>query len=142
MNRVRTTKALVVMALATAAAAPPLLSFAHAATGAAAPTGTCAPVDNPGGEWRSYGHDYNNTRSQPLETTITPSNATTLEPAFVFSASQAGGTGDFTGTPTVADGCMFVGSNDGWVFAANADTGEPVWSTQLPDGGGISSSIN
>jgi outer membrane protein assembly factor BamB/plastocyanin len=34
-----------------------------------------------------------------------------------------------------------VGTNNGWVIAANADTGEPVWATQIPKGGGINSTI-
>ena len=48
---------------------------------------------------------------------------------------------DFTGTPTVADGCMFAGSNGGWVFAVNADTGALVWKAQVPAGGGINGSV-
>src|SRR5204863_2434070 len=132
------THALVALALV-AAGAPPLVVFAGAATTKA----SCAPVAHTGGEWRSYGGNYSNTRNQTHESTITPLAASTLKPAFVFSAAKAGGTGDFTGTPVIADGCLFMGSNAGWVFAANADTGAPVWSTQLPgDGDGISSSVN
>ena len=102
---------------------------------------SCAPVKHAGGEWRSYGHDDANTRTQEREKTIGPVEAATLAPAWTFSADDAGGSGDFTGTPVIADGCLFVGSNDGWVFAANADTGAPVWSTQLKKGGGVNSSV-
>src|SRR5437763_2384619 len=138
MSRIRTTHVVVALALV-AAGAPPLVTYARAAT----PHATCAPVAHAGGEWRSYGGNYSNTRNQTLEKTITPITATTLKPAFVFSAAKAGGTGDFTGTPVIADGCMFMGSNAGWVFAANADTGAPVWSTKLPgDGDGITGSVN
>src|SRR3954470_10777505 len=138
MSRIRTTHALAALALV-AAGAPPLI--AHA--GAAVKGGHCAPVAHAGGEWRSYGGNYSNTRNQTLEKTITPITATTLKPAFVFSAAKAGGTGDFTGTPIIADGCMFMGSNAGYVFAANADTGAPVWTTKLPgDGDGITASVN
>ena len=101
----------------------------------------CAPAEHPGGDWRMYGHDNANTRSQPAETTIGRLEAPFLGPVWTFSASAAGGSGDFTGTPTVADGCVYVGSNDGWVFAMNADTGELVWKAEVPDGGGINSSI-
>src|SRR4051812_23415780 len=66
--------------------------------------------------------------------------AMTLAPAWTFSSDAAGGSGDFTGTPTIADGCLYMGSNDGWVFAANADTGKKVWATHLAEGG-ISSSV-
>lgn len=115
--------------------------------GAGTAAATCAPTLTtagdawPGGEWRSYGHDYSNTRSQDLETTIGPAEARRLGPVWTFSSTAAGGTGDFTGTPVVADGCVFVGSNGGWVFAMNADTGELVWKTEVPDGGGINSSL-
>lgn len=129
MRRVR-------VALAVTALAVPLLALP---SNGAAPA--CAPTKHAGGEWRSYGHDLKNTRSQPAEKTIGPLQAALLAPAWTFSASDAGGAGDFTGTPTIADGCLYVGSNDGWVFAANADTGAPVWGTKLPGGGGVNSSV-
>ncbi len=122
--------------LAAAALSLPLLALP---SGAAGPI--CAPAKHAGGEWRSYGHDLQNTRSQPAEKEIGPLEAAQLAPAWTFSASAAGGSGDFTGTPTIADGCLYMGSNDGWVFAANADTGKPVWATELPGGGGVNSSV-
>src|SRR2546427_7435592 len=82
---------------------------------------------HPGGDWRMYGHDPSNTRTQPSEKTIGTLQAPLLAPAWTFSSVEAGGDGDFTGTPTVADGCLFVASNTGWVFAMNADTGKLVW---------------
>jgi polyvinyl alcohol dehydrogenase (cytochrome) len=124
-------------ALASAALLLPLLALPSSAASAAG----CAPAKHAGGEWRSYGHDLSNTRSQPAEKTIGPLEAALLAPAWTFSASKAGGSGDFTGTPTIADGCLYVGSNDGWVFAANADTGDKVWSTHVTDEGGINSSV-
>jgi len=108
---------------------------------AGATAGHCAPKQHAGGEWRMYGHDYANTRSQPAEKTIGPVQAATLKKAFVVSASDGGGDGDFTGTPIIADGCLFMGSTSGWVFAFNADTGQKVWGTQLDkDGNEITSS--
>jgi polyvinyl alcohol dehydrogenase (cytochrome) len=96
---------------------------------------------HPGGDWRMFGHDYANTRSQPAETTIGRLQAPLLAPAWTFSSTAADGGGDFTGTPTVADGCVYVGSNEGWVFAINADTGDLVWKAPVPAGGGINSSV-
>jgi polyvinyl alcohol dehydrogenase (cytochrome) len=96
---------------------------------------------HPGGDWRLYGHDDANTRSQPAEKTIGRLQAPLLAPAWTFSSAEAGGSGDFTGTPTVADGCVYIASNDGWVFAMNADTGAKVWAKEVPDGGGINSSV-
>jgi polyvinyl alcohol dehydrogenase (cytochrome) len=122
--------ALVVLLLA----APSIPSRADAAG--------CGPTTGVvGGEWRSYGHDAANTRSQPKEFTITVAKTPTLAPAWTFSSVDAGGAGDFTSTPVIADGCLYVGSNSGWVFALNADTGALVWKTQLRNGGGINSSL-
>ena len=100
----------------------------------------CAKAAHPGGSWTSYGHDLSNTRHQPAERKIDTLAAATLQPVFSFSAADAGGEGDFTGTPVIAGGCLYVASNDGWVFAANADTGKRVWATKLP-GGGINSTV-
>jgi polyvinyl alcohol dehydrogenase (cytochrome) len=101
----------------------------------------CAPVGVTGGEWRTYGHDLANTREQDHERSIAHADVPFLRPAWTFSSVAAGGSGDFTGTPIVADGCVYVGSNRGWVFAMNADTGAPVWAAQVPQGGIINSTV-
>jgi polyvinyl alcohol dehydrogenase (cytochrome) len=129
MSRLRT-------GLTAAALLLPLLALPSSAAAA-----SCAPAKHAGGEWRSYGHDQQNTRTQPAEKTIGPGEAALLSPAWTFSAAAAGGSGDFTGTPTIADGCLYIGSNDGWVFAANADTGAKVWATHVTEDGGINSSV-
>ncbi|HEU4481182.1 MAG TPA: PQQ-binding-like beta-propeller repeat protein [Actinomycetota bacterium] len=101
----------------------------------------CAKAHHPGGEWRTYGADLSNTRSQPREKTIGPTEAATLAPVWAFAASDGKGSGDFTGTPVIADGCMYVASNEGFIFAVNADNGKPVWTTKLASGGSINSSV-
>lgn len=110
------------------------------APGAAA-AAACAPAAA-GGDWRAPGQDLANTRSQPLETTLGPAQAATLEPAWTFQSSDVAGAraSEFTNTPVVADGCVFVGSGAGEVFALNADSGQLVWFTKLP-GGGVRSSL-
>ena len=103
---------------------------------------TCGPTVNvPGGEWRTFGHDDANTRHQDRERVISPGDAPTLSPAWTFSTLDAPGNGDITGTPVVADGCVYVATNRGWVFALNADTGALVWKAQVPYGGGVNSSV-
>lgn len=101
----------------------------------------CGPAGVPGGEWRSYGHDLSHTRHQERERVISPGDVPLLTPAWTFSTVDAEGAGDITGTPVVADGCLYVGTNRGWVFALNADSGELVWKAQVPEGGGINSSL-
>jgi polyvinyl alcohol dehydrogenase (cytochrome) len=99
---------------------------AQAASGSN-PRGCAAPAA--GGEWRSYNHDLANSRNQPAEKTITPANASTLAPAWVFS----GGSGTFDATPVIADGCLYAASSSGVVFSLNAQTGEVVWKTKIND---------
>lgn len=115
--------------------APSAVVVNEAAQAAGKSAGHCAPTKHAGGDWPMYGHDFANTRTQPAEKTIGPVQAATLKKSFSVSASQAGGDGDFTGTPVVADGCLFMASTTGWVFAVNADTGQKVWATQVDKGG-------
>src|SRR4051812_42116195 len=111
------------------------------AAGVSARPTTCAPASKPGGDWPAYGHDLSNSRSQPAEKTLTTTVVPTLTKAWAFSASQGGGDGDFTGTPVISGGCMYIASTSGWVFAVNADTGQKVWSTKVDkDGNGVTSS--
>jgi outer membrane protein assembly factor BamB/plastocyanin len=111
-----------------------VLALAPAATARAAATCAADPATVPGGEWRSYGHDLANTRTQPAETTITRDNVATLGPVWTFSSNKVGGTGDFVGTPIVADGCVYAGTTGGNVYAVNADTGRLVWRVKLARG--------
>ena len=109
--------------------------LAPAADSAAA--ATCAPAKHAGGDWPMYGHDYRNSRFQDKEYRIGTLQVPTLQPAWAFSTD---GKGDFSGTPIVTDGCVYVGTNDGWAFALNADTGKQVWATRVSKQGGINSS--
>ena len=117
-----------------------LAAFAAVAPTAQAVTATCAGAAT-GGEWRSYGHDNANTRTQPDETTLGTAAAATLAPAWSATVAASGPStsggvpaNQLNGTPVVADGCVFVGTSDGHVIALNADTGGLVWrSGQLGD---------
>jgi polyvinyl alcohol dehydrogenase (cytochrome) len=87
----------------------------------------CAATKHAGGEWRSFGQNLWNSRFQADEKAITPDTAATMLPKWTFSISNAGGAGNLQSTPVVADGCVYIGTNAGWVFALNADTGQLVW---------------
>ena len=112
-----------------------MLAPATAAAGAG-----CA-AKAPGGEWRAYGHDYSNSRFQPLEREISPANAADLKPAWVYRVDEAGADGDIAGTPVIYGGCGYVGTAGGWVLAFNADNGKPVWKARIPDGGFVYGSL-
>ncbi len=118
--------AVVVVSVATGAAA-------HAA-GAPGRRQTRCAVAAGGGEWRSYGHDDANTRTQPDERVLGPSLVTRLAPAWTAAVAPAGPStaggvpaAALNGTPVVADGCVFAGGSDGHVVAVNAATGARVW---------------
>jgi polyvinyl alcohol dehydrogenase (cytochrome) len=117
---------------------PASASVGAAAVSAAGGAASCARAQHPGGSWGAFGHDRSNTRNQTAEHTIGRLQAPTLRPAFVFSS---GGKGDFTSTPVITGGCLYTGSNEGWVFAANADTGKRVWATRISKGEGVNSTV-
>src|SRR5436190_590387 len=115
------------VAAATAGLLAPAAGPLTAVGATAAPPARCSPardasvVAKQGGDWSSYGHDLSNTRSQPAEHNLDATQVPTLHKVFAFSAKGAGGDGDFTGTPVIADGCLFIASTTGWVFAADAE---------------------
>src|SRR4051812_31061810 len=73
-------------------------------------------------DWPVYGHDIANTRHTPGEGP-TPSEARSLEQAWAFGSP----TGDFTGTPVVADGVVVAGDQAGTAYALDAVTGKKLW---------------
>lgn len=88
---------------------------------------TCAPTgaDDAGGEWRHYGHDLANSRTQPDEAAIGPANVNQLGLLWAHEGSV------FNNTPIVADGCVYLADSSGVVSARNADSGAEVWATAL-----------
>lgn len=121
MHRSRSVLVLFVVLITSAAAVIP----ARAAT--------CGPTDHPGGEWRTYGQDLLNHRVQAEEHVIGKGNVASLSPKWIFNVEKAGGTGTIESTPIVADGCIFVTTQSGHIFALNADSGDLVWHAVLPN---------
>ena len=102
------------------------LALAAPASAQAAPCGAGAQGHSRG-EWPTYGHDLNNSRTQPAERSIGPDNVGSLEAAWVLDTKGA-----INSTPIVTGGCLFIGSSDGTLHALDADSGKPIWSTELP----------
>ncbi len=95
---------------------------------------SCASMNATSGEWHGYGGDLQNSRNQWSEDVVNAGNVLNVEPAWVFDAEavQTGG-GTFSNNPVVVDGCVYLGSSTGFVFALNAQNGEVVWvSDRLP----------
>ncbi len=88
-----------------------------------------------------YGHDLGNTRTQSDEHGAGPSAAANLTPAWVFSTGSTGDSSQLTTTPVVADGCVFIGSYNGYVYGLDAESGHVVWQRKLdapnPGSGGV-----
>ena len=107
-------------------------STATAATATAATAGAGAAASQT--EWPSYGADLGNSR------TVAGGPAAAKVPSLVQAWRDDFGDGDFTGTPVVANGVAYVGSNGGIVRAIQAvgggaqPAGSVLWSTSLsPD---------
>jgi polyvinyl alcohol dehydrogenase (cytochrome) len=78
------------------------------------------------------GQNVFDSRSQPLETAISPPNVARLAPKWVFTDH-----GDESATPAVADGVVYFPDFGGFLNAVNADTGKLIWQQKISayDGG-------
>ena len=76
--------------------------------------------------WPFYGHDLANTRDA-VGSGPTPAQVATLHVLWRFQSTH----GDVTGTPVLAGGVLFVGSNGGYVYALKASTGTLLWSRSV-----------
>src|SRR5262245_52377675 len=77
-------------------------------------------------EWLGYGHDFENTRANTVETKISVATAPSLVEK--WRAQDLIGV---TSTPVVRDGIVYYGSWDGAAIAVDAVTGTQLWKTQL-----------
>src|SRR4051794_3798943 len=75
------------------------------------------------GDWPVYGHDLSNTRNAGGEGPA-PADVPSLAKAWSFDSD----TGDFTGTPVVADGVLVAGDQGGTIYGLDAVTGKKLWS--------------
>jgi len=78
-------------------------------------------------DWPIYGHDLANSRDAGAAGPSLTQVGWISQPAWTFKAS----TGDFTGTPVVANGVLVAGDNGGFVYALNAVTGKVLWSKDV-----------
>ena len=77
-------------------------------------------------DWPVYGHDLANTRDAGTEGPAA-SQVGALKRAWSFTSP----TGDFTGTPVVADGVVVAGDHGGHVYALDAVRGRVLWSKDV-----------
>jgi outer membrane protein assembly factor BamB len=80
------------------------------------PATTTAPTD-----WPAYLDGPLHSSYNPAEQAITPSNAPDLRENWEFSAGDG-----YLSSPTVADGAVYIGANDGWLYELSATTGQEI----------------
>ncbi len=83
-------------------------------------------------QWRSSGENLDNSRSQPVETVIGPTNVHALAPKWTFTAS-----GFVSATPTVDGESVYFPDVSGNLFAVERGTGSLIWSHKISDYDGI-----
>lgn len=76
--------------------------------------------------WTSYGADWSNTRTAPLETTISVENAGALQEVW-----RVDGVVGSTSTPAVAGDTVYFGAWDGTIRAVSAVDGTPRWTRSV-----------
>jgi outer membrane protein assembly factor BamB len=85
------------------------------------------------GDWPTFHHDATHSGYQSYETSLTPATVGSLSLKWSYSTGGA-----VHSSPAVADGMVFVGSDDKKVYALDAVTGALDWS--YPTGGAVRSS--
>jgi len=75
--------------------------------------------------WQMYGYDLANSQNNPTESQITRSTVGRLGAAWHIQVGSGA-----TSTPAVADGTVYFGGWDGFVYAADATSGELRWKTR------------
>lgn len=78
--------------------------------------------------WLLYGGGYRNWRHSPIES-LNPESVKRLEPAWGF---PTGTTGQFSASPTIYGGVMYVTSSYNRLFALDAKTGALLWRYDHP----------
>jgi outer membrane protein assembly factor BamB len=86
--------------------------------------GITVKVDNPAGsaEWDSFGYLPSGGRYNSVESGLGVSNVKTMAQEFKFETGAA-----VNSSPAVANGTVYFGSNDRYVYAIDAGTGVTTW---------------
>ena len=76
--------------------------------------------------WAQFGFDPCHSKFNPREVTIGRSNVSNLVVAWKYATG-----GPINSYPTIFNGVVYVGSNDGFLYAINAATGALLWSYSI-----------
>ncbi|GHE84135.1 polyvinylalcohol dehydrogenase [Streptomyces spiralis] len=101
-------------------------------------TATGDDVDATGSSsWPTFGHDLAQTRYNPAEKTIGPSNAGRLKAKWTYQTH-----GDVSATPAVVDGAVYFPDWGGYLHKVDAATGRQIWSYPISDYNGFAGSVS
>ena len=95
-----------------------------------------AEVESGSGQWPVAGQNPQNTWSAPDESQLDPSNVASLAVKWVFTTG-----GDVSATPTVAGNAVYVPDWAGNLYAIQRDTGQPIWTVQVPQLDGVPGAV-
>jgi polyvinyl alcohol dehydrogenase (cytochrome) len=98
-----------------------------------APLAAQSPILSPyANQWPMGGHDLGDTRDQPFDNFLGPSNVGELVTKWVFTTG-----GDVSATPAVVNGVVYFPDWSGHFYAVNATTGQLIRSRRVSDWTGI-----
>ena len=75
----------------------------------------------PSTDWSAYLNGPLHTSYNSAETAITPTSAAQVKRKWEFTAGDG-----YLSSPTVADGAVYIGANNGWLYKLNATTGRAL----------------
>ena len=83
--------------------------------------------------WEQYGHDAGHSFAQSGAcSTITPVTLATMVPKWYVETGSP-----VSSSPSVADGTVYVGANDGIFYAVDAESGTVRWTFKVDDGNSV-----
>src|SRR5882672_12829617 len=89
------------------------------------------------GQWRIAGQNLSDSRSQPEEHSISPTNVNGLTQKWVFTTG-----GDVSATPTVDGNAVYFPDWGGNLFAVDKNSGRSIWSHKISDYDGVAGAIS
>jgi polyvinyl alcohol dehydrogenase (cytochrome) len=88
-------------------------------------------------QWSAAGQDLSNSRSQPAEHKISPTNVSSLGLKWAFATG-----GDVSATPTVSSDAVYFPDWAGNLFAVRKDDGTLIWSHRVADYDGFPGAVS
>jgi outer membrane protein assembly factor BamB/tRNA A-37 threonylcarbamoyl transferase component Bud32 len=95
---------------------------AHALPPSSNPQSAAIPANTRKVNQVAFGFDLQHTHFNPVEQQLSPATVARLKPYWVASTGST-----INSSPSVANGIVYIGSDDHRLYALNASTGKPLW---------------